>query len=836
MASTPDSAEQFTKTWQSPSGLAGWLAAVNNQPLGLRFMVTAFIFFLLGGILALLMRVQLTVSENTFLGPEVYNQFFTMHGSTMMFLFAIPFLEGLALFLVPLMLGARDVAFPRLTAFGYWTYLFGGLLFYASFLIGAAPDAGWFAYPPLSGPRYSDVEMDFWLMGLALVEISGIAAAIEVIVTVLKFRAPGMSINRMPVLIWAFFVTGIMIVFAFTTLLTATVLLELDRAMGTHFFNPLGGGNVLLWQHLFWFFGHPEVYIAFIPATGIVSIITPVFARRPLVGYTLIVVAIVVTAFLSFGLWVHHMYTTGLPELSMSFFAAASLMIAIASGVQVFSWIATLWGSQPELKVPLLWVLGFLVLFVLGGLTGVMVAITPFDWQVHDTFFLVAHFHYVLIGGVVFPVFAGLHYWLPKITGRMLSEELGLWSFWLSFIGFNLTFFPMHMMGFFGMPRRVYTYSSALGIDGYNLAATIGAFVLGLGAVAFLLNFFQSLRWGRPAGDNPWNGDTLEWSVESPPPIYSHYRPPIVHALHSLWSDQSPTEGAEPAVRATAALAGEPTTWRATLVTDAVHARPQAIQYLPGPSYLPLYAALGLLVASIGILAGYYTVTPVGVALTGLALLRWLWPKEPVVRLLRASSLPQQSGLPVFSHGSRSVNWWGAVCLIAVLATVFGVLYYSYFFIRLLSPDWPQGEIGRPSLLWPSIMFLALAASAGTQYWAMSSFQRMQRPFVEAGLAGSLLLGLLFLAMQAYELYALDFSHRTNGYGSIFHLTHWTLALIVLAGLAVNIAALRRVRWDELGPHEFMALEMQITNMYWYFVVVVGVLTYLVLYLSPYVV
>jgi cytochrome c oxidase subunit I+III len=704
-------------------------------------------------------------------------------------------------------------------------------------LFQRVPDAGWFAYTPLSLARFSpDLSLDFWVLGLSVAEVAAIAAGIEIIISILKFRAPGMSLNRMPLFVWAVFVTGVMIIFAFTTLLTATLLLELDRTMQTRFFDPHHGGSSLLWQHLFWFFGHPEVYIAFIPATGIVSMVLPVFARRAIVGYTLIVLAIVVTAFLSFGLWVHHMYATGLPEMSMSFFAAASLMISVASGTQIFAWLATLWGSGPIFRTPMMYVLGFIVLFVLGGFTGVMVAITPFDWQVHDTFFLVAHFHYVLIGGVVFPVFAGLHYWLPKITGRMLSEALGQWSFWLTFVGFNLTFFPMHLMGFFGMPRRVYTYSEVLGIGSYNLAATVGAFVFALGTLVFIVNFFYSLRRGEPAGKNPWNGDTLEWTIESPPPIFNYHTPPIVHSLHPVWSGTSPEEGPENVRRAVKALSGAPQTWRATLVTDAVTAEPQAIQWLPGPTYVPLYAALGLLIAALGPLSQYYTLIPVGVALTFLAVLGWLWPKDHRLRMLRSSPIVSEAGLPIFTTGPSSVAWWGMVCLLAVLGTVFGVLFYSYFYIQLFSETWPQDGLAPPAWLWGTVAFATLLASAGPLWLAMHSFRHGRKPLVQAGLAGCLVLGIGFVGVQAWEIYRVYWTEvrpHTNAYGSIFHLTHWTLSLIALAGLAVLAAALRRVGREFYDRDGFMGLQMQITALYWYFTVVAGVLVFVVLYVSP---
>lgn len=824
--------DAFTRVWTSPAGVSGWFRTVNNRPLGKRFMLTASIFFLLGGVLALLLRVQLAVSDNDFLGPDVYNAIFTMHGSTMMYLFALPFLEGLALYLVPLMIGSRDVAFPRLTAFGYWTYLFGAVTFYASFFVGTVPDAGWFAYTPLSTAEHSGLGVDFFLLGLSLVELSGISAGAELAVTILKLRAPGMALHRMPVFVWAMLVVAVMILFAFTTLLAATLLLELDRSVGTKFFDPEYGGNSLLWQHLFWFFGHPEVYIAFIPAAGVISMVVPVFARKPLAVYSLVVIALVVTGFVSFGLWVHHMFTTGLPALSLAFFAAASLMIALASGAQVFAWIATLWGRRPAMKVPLLFVIGFLILFVAGGITGVMVAVIPFDWQVHDTFFVVAHFHYVLIGGVVFPVMAGLHYWLPKVTGRMLSETLGRWSFWLTFVGFNVTFFPMHVMGFEGMPRRVYTYPASLGIDGLNLLATAGAFVLALGFLVFLYNFVRSLRRAPDAGANPWEADTLEWSVDSPPPPYAFHTPPAVRGRNPLW--QGPPETSERAAYARSALSGAPGAWRATLVTDVVHAEPQAVQYLPGPSAAPALVSAGILVAAVGVLADVYLVTGVGVLFAGMMLVYWLWPKERVLEMLRRSDVAFEARLPVLTHGTRAVGWWGMITLITVLATTLGVLFFSYFYLRLYSDRWPQGDLPDPALFPSAAVFLALLASAAPMALAGRSLRRDHRRRTQLGLAGALLLGLATLGGLLYLVAEIDFLPQVNAYASAFYTTLWYLCALVVAGLCLNAAALVGVRRRYQDREDALRLQLQVTSLFWSFVVLAGAGVFVVLYLSPY--
>ncbi|HZW04974.1 MAG TPA: cbb3-type cytochrome c oxidase subunit I, partial [Anaerolineaceae bacterium] len=455
---------ELSRTWADPTGFIGTLRALQNDTLGKRIMATALILFFLGGINILLVRIQLARPENDFISPEAFNGFFTMHGSTMMFLFAVPILEGFAILMLPFMLGNREMPFPRLGAFSFWTFLFGGILFYSSFLFNAVPDAGWFSYPPLSSEEFSPgLPLEFWLLGLSVAEVSAIAAGVEIMIATLRMRAPGMSIARMPLYAWAMLVTAVMILFAFTPLIVGTALLELDRKLGTQFFNEAAGGTPILWQHLFWIFGHPEVYIQFVPAAGMISMIVPVFARKPISGYTLIAMSMVATGFISFGLWVHHMFTVGLPQLSLTFFAAASTLIAIPSGVQVLSWISTIASGRPVFKTPFLFVIGFLFLFVLGGVTGVMVASIPFDWQVHDSYFVVAHFHYVLIGGVTFPIFAALYYWGPWMLGRMYNETLGKWHFWLMFIGFNITFFPMHIVGLMGMPRRVYTYQAGQG-------------------------------------------------------------------------------------------------------------------------------------------------------------------------------------------------------------------------------------------------------------------------------------------------------------------------------------------------------------------------------------
>jgi cytochrome c oxidase subunit I len=527
---------RLEQLWAEPSGLHTFLTTVNHKKIGRRYLVTAFAFFVLAGIEALTMRTQLAAPELRLVQPKEFNQLFSMHGVTMIFLFVTPMLSGFGNYLVPLMIGARDMAFPRMNAFGYWVYLASGLFMYSSLFAQIAPNDGWFNYVPLSSHEYTPGwNIDFYDLGLLFLTISTTAGAVNFIVTIFRLRAPGMSINRMPLFCWAILATSVSVVFALPALSAANILLELDRRFGFHFFDEQNGGDTLLWQHLFWIFGHPDVYIIFLPAIGIVSSIVPVFSRRPIVLYTWMALATVVTATVGFGVWVHHMFATGLPQMTMTFYAAASLVIAIPSGVQIFGWTATVLTGRPWLRTPMLFVLGFIVVFVVGGVTGVMFAAIPFDQQVTDSYFVVAHFHYVLFGGAVFPIFAAMHYWFPKITGRMYVERLGVVSFWIFFVGFNLTFFPMHISGLLGMPRRIWTYHDGLGWGIYNLLSTVGAFTLAVGVLLVVVNLLVSRSTGPPAGPDPWGANTLEWATTSPPPEYNFAAIPLVRSSDPNW-------------------------------------------------------------------------------------------------------------------------------------------------------------------------------------------------------------------------------------------------------------------------------------------------------------
>lgn len=695
--------------YSPPQGRFGFLAATNHTIVGIRFMLTAIAFFLVGGVLAMLIRAQLAGPDTQFLDAEVYAQVFTMHGTVMMFLFAIPLIEGFALYMLPKLLGARDLTFPRLSAFGYWCYLFGGLILLGALLAGIAPDSGWFMYTPLSSKPYSPgINSDIWLVGITVVEVSAVCAAVEIMVTVLKVRAPGMGLMRMPLLAWYLWVTAAMMLAGFPPLILGSILLELERAFGLPFFDPTRGGDPLLWQHLFWLFGHPEVYIIFLPAAGIVSTILPVFCRRPMVGYTWVVGALIAQALLSFGLWAHHMFTTGIPHLSLAIFSFASLLVVIPTAVQIFAWLATLLKGRPTLSLPMLWIMGFFFVFVSGGLTGVMVAVVPFDWQVHDTHFVVAHLHYVLVGGFVFPVIAGLYYWTPQFTGRTSDRGLGRLAFWTVFTGFNLTFFIMHWTGLMGMPRRVYTYAEGLGWDVLNLVSSIGSFILAIGFALILLDMLVQWRFAPHTRRNSWDAGTLEWAMATPVTNYNFASLPQVTGRDPLWQDDD-----LPAKLASGEgyLAGAPRPGqRETLAVTALDGRSDHLIILPGPSYVPLMAALALVGAAGCFLLKVYAGSALFAVGLVAACLWWLWQTG-----LRDDPPPVDigKGLTLLPHpaADQPPGWWGMVFTLIFDATLLASLLFGYLFLLTVAPNWPPPEFVEPDWVVAGLILAGLAAT-----------------------------------------------------------------------------------------------------------------------------
>lgn len=523
--------------------LHSWITTCDHKRIGIMYIVMALSFLVVAGIEAALMRLQLVLPRAKFLGQDTFNQMFTMHGTTMVFFVGMPILIGIGNYVVPLMIGARDMAFPRLNAFGFWVSFLGGALMYYSFVSGSAPDIGWFGYAPLTSLAFArGMNTDYWIVGLLVSGVGTVAAGVNFVATILAMRAPGMTLGKIPLFVWMMLWTSFLILIAFPPFTAALIMLLFDRQFGMHFFDTQAGGDAVLWQHLFWFFGHPEVYILVLPAFGMISEVVPVFSRKVIFGYETVAAATVAIGFISMGVWAHHMFAVGLSRLADIFFAGSSMLIAIPTGIKMFNWVATLYGGHLRLQAPMIFALGFLGMFLMGGITGIMLAAVPLDWAVTDSYFVVAHFHYVLFGGTLFAVFSGIYYWFPKATGRMLSERGARWHFWLFFIGFNLTFFPMHISGMLGMPRRVYTYAPNRGWEIWNQLSTLGVIFQGAGFLVFFANVAVSLRKGTPAGDDPWDAWTLEWATTSPPASYNFEEIPVVRSRRPLWDLKHPDD------------------------------------------------------------------------------------------------------------------------------------------------------------------------------------------------------------------------------------------------------------------------------------------------------
>ncbi len=772
--------EELEKIWANPKGW-GLLTVVNNNYVGFFYVATAFLFFLLAGTLALGMRVQLAAPLLEVLPQDTYNQFFTMHGTVMMFLFAVPMVEALGVMLLPQMLAARDLPFPRLSAFAFWAYFVGGLSFFASLFVGLAPKGGWFMYPPLTSIAFSpEINADFWLLGIGFIEISAIAGAIEIIVGVLRTRAPGMTLDRMPMFAWAMLVFAVMIVVAFPSVILCTLLLEMERAFNWPFFDPTRGGDPLLWQHLFWFFGHPEVYIIFLPAAGLMSMMVATVARTPLVGYRLNVLALVATGFISFGVWAHHMFATGMPRVSTGYFSAASMAVSLPAGIQVFCWIATLAAGKIRWSTPALFVVGSVVVFTMGGLTGVMVGMVPFDWQVHDSYFIVAHLHYVLIGGMVFPMFAAFYYWNGMTSKNPLSERLGRWIFWLMFTGLHITFLPMHLTGFMGMPRRVYTYLPDRGFDTLNLISTVGAFTIAAGVLLFLVDLALRFRFttDEDAG-NVYGGGTLEWL---PTGLYSTRSIPLVRSRQPLWDDP---DICDDVAEGRYFLPNSATGLRETLITSPINAEPQYLQLMPGPSPWPFAAAVFTASFFLSLTVQGYLFAAISGVIAVVCTLRWLWETDRPIDQ-ETADIGAGITVPIAITGPSSHGWWALNTLMVVMGMIALMAVFGYFYLFGIHPEvWMD-----PPPLGQTLGIMAALAGALLAAWGSRKTLAIhkpgsfagQRPWLLAAIASLLLAGALYWDVTGWLAAGLD--PVATGHGAIVS------ALMAVQGFTVAVALL----------------------------------------------
>jgi cytochrome c oxidase subunit I+III len=809
--------QRLLAAWATPKGWRYW-SSVNNTDVGLWYTAATIGFFLFAGVLALLMRVQLAVPENDVLAADTYNQVFTVHGSVMMFLFAIPIFEAVGMILLPQMLGARDLPFPRLAAFGFWCFVLGGVFLCGAIFFDAAPAGGWFMYPPLTSTYQPGIGADIWLLGFSFIEIAAIASAVELVVGALKCRPPGMRVHMMPLYVWYTLVAALMVVFAFPPLIAGSAMLEIERAFDWPFFDATRGGDPLLWQHLFWLFGHPEVYIVFLPSIALVAMIVPTFARRPIVGYSWIVLAAVGTGFLSFGLWVHHMYTTGLPGISLGLFSAASTAVAIPTGIQFFCFIATLWAGRAARSVPMLWVFGTIAAFVLGGLTGVMIALAPFDLQAHDTFFVVGHLHFVLIGGSIFPLLAGLYYFYPVARGRQLSERLGRFAFWLVFVGFNVTFLPMHLTGLRGMPRRVFTYSSGLGFDTLNLVSTIGAFLLAAGIAVVMVDLIRPKRRQPYALRNPWDAGTLEWLQEMPGKAWGIRSIPEITTRYPIWEQPDLVRDVD---EGRGYLPDAEEGRRETLITTVVDARPIQCQRLAGNSFVPLAAALtlgGFFVLGTFELWGFAMASA---ALATAVIARWLWTGTDEIPEKDEKDVGRGLRLPLYASGPVSVGWWAMLITMVADLTAFLCIVFGYLFFWTVHDDFPPAASPGPGTLWPVVGGLAVLAAWALTVVARRANRRGRSCALPLLAAATLAIagGLALLAGPWRG--GLDPTSHVYP-ATVWLMVGWTVAHVALGILLHGYCLARRAARRLTPKHD---ADLVNVTLYWHFVAITAAIT-----------
>lgn len=817
---------ELREVWRTPSGWRYW-TSVNNTEIGLWYGSAAFLFMLFAGVLALLVRVQLAVPGNDFLSADTFNQAFTLHGTVMMFLFAVPIFEAVAIFLLPSMLGARELPFPRLSAFGFWSFALGGVFVCGSIFLGAAPNTGWFMYPPLATDKeYSGIGADIWLLGLSFIEVASIAAAVELIVGIMKCRAPGMRINMMPLFAWYLLIVAGMILFAFPPLIAGDILFEMERMFGWPFFDATRGGDPLLWQHLFWIFGHPEVYIIFLPAIALMAMIVPTFAQRPIVGYSWIVLAAVGTGFLSFGLWVHHMFTTGLPQISLAFFSAASEAVAIPTGVQIFVFIATMLAGRVIFSVPMLFGAGGLAIFIIGGLTGVMVALVPFDWQAHDTYFIVAHLHYVLIGGMLFPVVAGVYYYYPLLNARKLSDRLGKIAFWLMFSGFNVAFFPMHLAGLRGMPRRVFTYPADIGWDWFNLISTVGAFIFAAGVAIVVIDVLRPKHREPKGEENPWNAGTLEW-ISEPEEKWGVRSIPIISSRYPIWDQPNIIEGIK---AGRFYLPDAKDGARETLVTSVLDAEPIQCLRVGGTSVLSIIAAFSLGGVFIALTFHWWIVTTVCAVMTLAAIIAWLWTGTAVIPREEIRDVGLGKTLPLYTSGPQSVGWWAMFITMAGDGTAYASLMFGYFFYWTIHDDFTAGHAG-PGTLWPLV-----AAGLFTLAWlAMLAARKANEGDRDARTR-------LWLTLSALLTFAAGCAGLAGPYltgmdptAHVYPAIVWVVTLWTVVhggvGLIMQAYCLARSLAGRMSARHDMDLRNVV--LYWHFLVITAITSFGVLGLFP---